>query len=85
MTIGQKIYEVFGDGFIERITMNEGVIIAEKSGYFMASFDGIESAVFEDEGHDNMDFEEFIGTDYRTFTRLEDAKKYLNYLKRKGA
>lgn len=82
--IGMSIYPVYGDGFIEPITKEHGIIKEKKDGYYLAEDDnGIEFTVDIDDTFDNLDFAADVGTDYRVFTDENDATRYFEYLNNK--
>ena len=55
--IGISLYPVYGDGFIEPIAKEHGIIKEKKDGYYLAETDnGVEFSVFIDETFNNLDF-----------------------------
>lgn len=83
LNIGQVIFAVYGDDFIEPVTIEHARITEKKAGYYLAQDDsGIEFTVDIDDTFNNMDFDAYIGTDYRVFTDKDNANKYYEYLKK---
>lgn len=82
MEIGTPVYAVYGDDFIEPISKECYKITEKKDGYYLAvNDDGIEITVDIDDTFNNLDFDAYIGTDYRVFTDEENANRYFEYLK----
>ena len=81
ISVGDTIWTVFGDGQVEPPTIIPATVKEVYDDHAIVDEgDGSATWMSLDETFDNMDFEEYVGTDLRTFSNEADAKAYFEYL-----
>ena len=81
LSVGDTIWTVFGDGQVEPPTIIPATVKEVYDDHAIVDEgDGSATWMSLDETFNNMDFEEYVGTDLRTFSNEADAKAYFEYL-----
>ena len=81
VSVGDTIWTVFGDGQVEPPTIIPATVKEVYDDHAIVDEgDGSATWMSLDETFNNMDFEEYVGTDLRTFSNEADAKAYFEYL-----
>ena len=81
LSVGDTIWTVFGDGQVEPPTIVPATVKEVYDDHAIVDEgDGSATWMSLDETFNNMDFEEYVGTDLRTFSNEADAKAYFEYL-----
>ena len=81
LSVGDTIWTVFGDGQVEPPTIIPATVKEVYDDHAIVDEgDGSATWMSLDETFNNMDFEEYVGTDLRTFSNESDAKAYFEYL-----